>query len=63
MSNKIRSKLVALGITNRSIADELDVTPAAITRVIKDQSKSARIRQAIADKLGTTPAKLWKKAA
>lgn len=63
MSNKIRAKLVALGISNKSIAEELEVSPQAISRVIKLQSTSARIRLAIADKLNTTPDKLWRNAA
>lgn len=63
MSNKIRSKLVALGITNRSIAAELDVSPALVCMTISGKRKSPTVQAAVADKLGTTPDKLWKKAA
>jgi predicted transcriptional regulator len=44
----IKAKLVERGISQRSIARELGVTPAAIYQVISGKSRSTRIEKAIA---------------
>lgn len=63
MSNKIRAKLVAKGISNAAIARKAGVTRSAIQMTIKGVRKNPRLQQAIADELGSTPDKLWKNAA
>lgn len=60
---KIRSLLVEKGITLSEIAKEQEVSVAAVSLTASGKNKSARLREAIAAKLGTTSDKLWRRAA
>lgn len=48
-------------LTAMDIAREIGVTRGAVAQVICGIRKTARIRVAIAEKLGTTPGRLWPK--
>jgi len=61
--NKIKGRLADAGISQKEIADELEVSRSAVCAVLAGRSTSARIQQAVAAKLNTTPGRLWRKAA
>jgi DNA-binding XRE family transcriptional regulator len=56
---KIRSELVAMGVTNSHIAKELGVSRQAVTQTIYNESKSRRIRLAIAEALQRPVEQVW----
>lgn len=55
----IKRRLRAKHITFVQIAKELGVSGVTVTCVSQGRSRSDRIQQAIADKLGVEPASLW----
>jgi lambda repressor-like predicted transcriptional regulator len=55
----IKACLRKRGITLRDLAFELNVTPSAITHVIRRDTKSKRIEALIAEKLELEPAQVW----
>lgn len=61
--NKIKARLVEKGVVMADIARELGVTRQAIYMTLSGTLKSTRIQEALAQRLGTTPDKLWRKAA
>jgi len=60
---KIKAKLIEKGVSLTSIAASLDVSVAAVSMTISKNMPSARIKAEIANRLGTTPDKLWRHAA
>lgn len=58
---KIRIGMIQRRLTAMDIAREIGVTRGAVAQVICGIRKTARIRVAIAEKLGTTPGRLWPK--
>ena len=52
---KIRRGLEDKGVTLTAIADELGVSCQMVSLVIREKATSARVRRAIADKLGWNP--------
>jgi len=60
--NKIRSMLVARGISQKSIALELSVSLPTVNTVISGKVQSRRIKAHIAKLLKIDPQKLWGKA-
>jgi len=58
---KIRSELVRLGITNKSIAQSMNppVSRQVVTQVIYGQAKSSRIQKAIAEAIGRPVHEIW----
>jgi lambda repressor-like predicted transcriptional regulator len=59
MNRKIRAMMVEKGITNVSIAKQLNVKPSTIAVVANGHGKSERIQKALADALGVTIEELW----
>lgn len=55
----INAALIKKGINQAIIAEQLNVSPAAVTLVIKGNSTSRRIAQAISDATGIPVNKLW----
>lgn len=56
---EIRAALHEIGSGISALARELSVAPATITVVSQGYRRSRRVEHAIADKLGTTPEKIW----
>jgi predicted transcriptional regulator len=50
--NTIKCKLIERGISQRSIAHKLSVTPVAVCRVIHLHDQSKRIQDAVAKAIG-----------
>lgn len=61
--NKIKARLIEQGIKLVDIATELGVTRTAVSATLIGRCRSQRIRVAIANRLSTTPDKLWRRAA
>ena len=61
--NKIKGRLTEEGVKLVDIAEELGVSRSAVTATLAGRNQSPRIREAVAKRLGTTPDKLWRKAA
>ena len=56
---RVKALLFLHGVSLSEIAKALGVTPAAMSRTIRGQSKSRRIKLAIAAELGKSVEKLW----
>lgn len=57
--NEIRVELLRRGVTQAEIAEELGVTPGAVSRVIDGNVVSHRIRTVIAKKIKIDPRFIW----
>lgn len=55
----IRARLRLAGTSFSDIARELGKTPASVSLVSQGLRRSQRIQRAIAEKLNTTPNKIW----
>ncbi|BDV42403.1 hypothetical protein GURASL_13260 [Geotalea uraniireducens] len=60
---KIKSMLVARDITQQSIAEYLDISPAAVSGAINGHFNSRRTREYVAQLLNVDYHKLWGKSA
>ena len=60
---KIKAKLIELGVTQKSIADELGVSLAAVSMTIAGKTISSRIRAAVAARIGIDVNIVFKRAA
>lgn len=60
---KIKAKLVELGVTQKSIADELGISLAAVSMTISGKCRSPRIRAAVAARIGIDVNRVFKRAA
>jgi len=58
-ANNITTGLREKGITISALADEMGVHVSTMSTVINGRSKSLRLQQAIADKLGSSVSELW----
>jgi hypothetical protein len=58
---KVKIEMIRKGVNPSEVAREVGVTRWAVYAVMTGRSRSARIRLAIAEKLGTTPGRLWRK--
>ncbi len=57
--SQIKAALAAHGSGISALARHLSVAPSTITLVSQGYRRSHRIEKAIAEKLGTTPEKIW----
>lgn len=55
----LRARLRLAGSSFSAIARELGITPSSVSLVSQGHRRSAKIQQAIASKLATTPEALW----
>lgn len=55
----IRARLRLAGTSFSDIARELGITPASVSLVSQGLRRSRPVQQVIADKLGTTPERIW----
>ena len=60
-SKDIKIRLLQQGVNQAAIADDLEVSRAAVSRVIKGESESAKIKKEIARKLNDKVENLWPK--
>jgi lambda repressor-like predicted transcriptional regulator len=58
-SKSIKAMLVDADILGKKIANDLKVSPTAVSRVVNRKMKSRRIQKAIADALGKPFETLW----
>lgn len=58
---KIKVAMILKGINASDIARELGLTRWSVYQVMAGRSTSKRVRAALAEKLGTTPGRLWPK--
>ena len=56
---RLKYELQKAGTSFSAIARELGVTHSTVLAVSNSKSVSARVQQAIGDKLGISPAELW----
>ena len=56
---ELKSRLRDAGHSISSIARELGIRPSTVTVVSQGYRRSERVQVAIAEKLGTTPNRLW----
>lgn len=60
MTNReIKARLILRGITMTEIARSLNVTHAAVSRVISGRDATPRIRQAVAQAIGVPVEEIW----
>lgn len=59
----VKAIMVDAGVSGRTIALKLKVSPSAVSQVASKKIKSKRIQQAIADEVGISYEKLWGTAA
>lgn len=55
----IRARLRLAGTSFSDIARELSITPASVSLVSQGRRRSRPVQQAIAEKLDTTPERIW----
>lgn len=55
----IKMRLRLAGSSLAQIARELDLAPTSVTSVCQGLRRSRRVENAIADKLATSPGRLW----
>jgi len=55
----IKRNMAAVGITQREIARKLGVHHITLSKVLHGHTQSHRIRTAIANEIGLTPAQVW----
>lgn len=55
----IKIAMIRNAVKQRDIANELGVSEALVSRVIKGEATSRRVARSIAEKLGTTPENIW----
>lgn len=55
----VRARLRLARTSFSNIARELGITPASVSLVSQGRRRSRKVERTIADKLGTTPEKIW----
>ena len=62
-AKSVKAIMVDAKVPGKQIAEDMDVSPAAVSQVVNRKIRSRRIQQAIADAVGLPYEKLWGKAA
>lgn len=55
----LRARLRLAGSSFSLVAREMGITPASVSLVSQGIRRSRRVQQVLAEKLGTTPEKIW----
>ncbi|MDO5703719.1 MAG: helix-turn-helix domain-containing protein [Paracoccus sp. (in: a-proteobacteria)] len=55
----LKAKLRLAGTNFSAVARELGITPASVSLVSQGLRRSRHVQQALAEKLGTTPERIW----
>ncbi len=55
----VRARLRLARTSFSNIARELGITPASVSLVSQGRRRSRKVERTIAEKLGTTPEKIW----
>ncbi len=55
----LRARLRLAGSSFSAVAREMGISPASVSLVSQGRRRSKPVQQALAEKLGTTPEKIW----